>query len=79
MAKKTAPLYEDIFRGKFLFDGCTNFDELIQCCTQQAKRFRQMKTDKIEIEVGSNDYFFLRTKDPVLAKKHRLTLLPCDE
>jgi hypothetical protein len=75
MSKRTTT-YDTIFRGKFLFMDCKSFDELINRCYAQAKQFEAMKADKLRLDVsgGEDDYFFIRTKDEKLAKKHGLCL-----
>lgn len=74
MSKRTTPTYDTIFRGKFLFMECKSFDDLIACCKEQAAVFESMKNDKLKLDVsgGEDDYFFIKTKDSALAKKHHL-------
>lgn len=74
---KTAPSYETLFRGKFMFSDCKTFEDLIKRCEAQIEEFKTMKADNVKLDPqgAEDDYFFLRTTDKKVAKKHLMELV----
>jgi hypothetical protein len=71
MAKK---LYETIFRAKGLCDGAMDLLQMAENLETAADSLRRMAADGVELErVVDDDYAFLVTGRPSVAKKHGLT------
>lgn len=71
--------YTGILRGKFVFDGDTSIDAMIDSLLDEVNTLRAMKEAGIRLtEEVNDDYAFIETDDPEVAKRFGLTLETAD-
>ena len=66
----SATVFTGIVRGKFVYDGCKTIDEMVDSLVEEINLLRQMRDAGIVLrEEVEDDYAFVTTKDPVVARK----------
>lgn len=67
------PTFESIIRGKWLYDGCANLEEMATRLDAMAVTLRAMHVDGIKVnQVVEDDYAFISTDDAIIAEKYGL-------
>lgn len=68
--KQNEGVYEDIVRGKWIYDGCKNVKEMIKALKKEINYLKRYDQKEIKlVEKIHDDYAFFITKNPKIAKK----------
>lgn len=69
------PRFETIWRNKWLTAECKSLDEMVAHLRDAADYLEEMHSDGVQLDPDgdtANDYAFLYTYDPVVAKKYEM-------